>query len=266
MTLKQWIDANFDISNEYVFITGASSGIGYEYLKAFASYGCRCIILSEESELLKKRSHEVATIYGVEIVPIVLDLSDIKEVQNLKTMLKPYRITALINNAGFGYKGAFLDMEEQAIINMVNVNSLAPTLISRYLLGAMRELNKGLIVSVATINIVTPIAKNCIYTASKFYTWAYSLAMFMENSDKNIYFQTLLPGTTDTPFHIKQGAKPSSLTMSPKAVMEYSIQNLHKVICIPNKVDRLLFPFVTRLPVFFKMKLASIMLKKRLGV
>lgn len=266
MNLKQWIDANFDTSKEYAFITGASSGIGYEYLKAFACHGCRCIVLSEESELLTKVSNEITKTYGVEIIPIVIDLSNISEVQKLKNLLKPYKITALINNAGFGYKGTFLDMEEQAIINMVNVNSLAPTLISRYLLNTMRDLNKGLVVSVATINIVTPIAKNCIYTASKFYTWAYSLAMFMENSDKNIYFQTLLPGTTDTPFHIKQGAKPSSLTMSPKAVMEYSIQNLHKVICIPNKVDRFLFPFVTRLPIFYKMKLASVMLKKRLGV
>lgn len=261
----QWLDKYFDKSNEYVFITGASTGIGYEYLQIFSAYGCNCIILSNE-DLIFNVAKNTSDKFGVKIIPFKVDLSDVAQVMQLRQDLEKYNISVLINNAGFGYKGTLLDMKPEMIVDMVNVNSIAPTLLAHGIVPRMREMDKGLVISVATINIVTPIAKNCIYTASKFYTWAFSLAMSQESSDKNIYFQTLLPGTTDTPFHVKQGAKPSSLTMSPKSVSDYSLANVDKQICIPNKVDRLIFPFFTRLPVFTKMKIASIMLKKRLGV
>lgn len=261
----QWLDKYFDKSDEYVFITGSSTGIGFEYLQTFASYGCNCIVLSNE-DLIFDVAKTTSKKFGVKIIPFKVDLATSAQVMKLRQDLEQYNISVLINNAGFGYKGTLLDMKTEMIVDMVNVNSIAPTLLAHAIVPRMREMDKGLVISVATINIVTPIAKNCIYTASKFYTWAFSLAMSKENSDKNIYFQTLLPGTTDTPFHIKQGAKPSALTMSPKSVSDYSLANIDSPICIPNTVDRLTFPFFTRLPIFTKMKIASIVLKKRLGV
>ena len=260
-----WISKFFDKSHDYVFITGASSGIGYEYLRKFAAEGCNCIVLANE-ELIFDVAKTVSAEFKVKVMPILLDLSDIDALLATTEMLKKYKISVLINNAGFGYKGLLLDMAPELIVKMVNVNSIAPTLVANAIVPNMRAMNKGLVISVATINITTPIAKNCIYTASKFYTWAFSMAMREENSDRQIFFQTLLPGTTDTPFHIKQGAKPNALVMTAKSVADYSLENLHKPICIPNKFDRFLFPIFTRLPVLTKMKIATKMLKSRLGV
>lgn len=265
MTFQTWVSKYFDKTNEYVFITGASTGIGFEYLQSFAAEGCKCIILSND-DLIHQVAREASAKFKVEVVPLQIDLADLSQVLKISQQLSSYKITVLINNAGFGYKGDFLDMKTEMIINMINVNSVAPTLISHDLVQKMRNYDKGFVVTVATINIATPIAKNCIYTASKFYTYAFSMAMTKENDDKNIFFQTLLPGTTDTPFHIKQGAKPNALTMIPTDVSNYSLAHVDKIICIPNKTDRLVFPFFSRIPILFRMKLASFILKKRLGV
>jgi len=265
MTIQTWISQYFDKANEYVFITGASTGIGFEYLQSFASEGCRCVVLSND-ESIHLVARETSAKFNVEVVPLQIDLADLSQVTKLSQQLNSFKITVVINNAGFGYKGDFLDMKTEMIVNMINVNSVAPTLISHDLVRKLRNYNKGFVVTVATINIATPIAKNCIYTASKFYSYAFSMAMTKENEDKDIYFQTLLPGTTDTPFHVKQGAKPSALTMIPKDVSDYSLSHVDKVICIPNRTDRYVFPFFSRIPILFRMKLASFILKKRLGV
>ncbi len=266
MDYKTWLDTFFNKKNDFVLITGGSSGIGLEYLRLFAEQGCNCIVVSNDEKLMVENKVNFESKYKVKIISIFVDLSEIKSVLELEDILKDYSIRVLINNAGFGYKGDFLTMPRSMISQMINVNSVAPTLICHFVLPKMKERGEGVVISVATINIVSPIPKNTIYTASKFYIWAFSLALAMENADSKILFQTMLPGTTDTPFHLKQGASPSSLTMQAADVAMRSLSNLDISIFIPNKIDRIFYPVVNLLPVKMRMHLASYMLKKRLGV
>lgn len=149
-------------------------------------------------------------------------------------------VTVLVNNAGFGLKGRFADIPTARYIDIVNVNALAQTLLSHAFLPAMEQRGACLHISVATINVISPIPFNAVYTASKFYVYAYALAIAQEYAGKGIHFQVLLPGTTDTPFHEKQGSKPSAMTMTPRAVVEKSLSNVKSEICIPNRSDLVL--------------------------
>lgn len=266
MKYTEWINKYFDKNKDLVVITGATSGIGFEYLKLFAAEKCNCLAISNEKEQLHNIAKEMKVKFGITVKTIYCDLANVADVNNLESELTQHSIKILINNAGIGIKGDFLSHNREDYEQILLINSLAPTLISHMVLPQMRNKNCGVIINVATVNVATPIPKNTVYTASKFYTWAFTLALSQENTNYNILFQTMLPGTTDTPFHTKQGAKPSALTMQPNIVAKRSLENLDKLVYIPNKIDRMFFPIMCRLPIVFRMKLAFYILQKRLGL
>ncbi len=266
MDYKHWLSKNFDKSTDWVFITGASSGIGLSFLKLLAAEQCNCVILSNEGPELKAIASDLSQKHQIKVVPLVCDLAKIEQVLALKDQLKAYRIKFLINNAAFGYKGDFLDCSAETIVDMVTVNSTAYTVISHMVLPQMRAMNCGAVISVSSLNIATPIPKSAVYTATKFYDWALSLAVAFENAKYNIVFQALLPGTTITPFHTKQGSQPRFLTMSADDVAKRSLNRLYKKIYLPNRVDRVAFQIFTRLPWFLRMKLVTYIMKARLNV
>ncbi|MGQ0696975.1 MAG: SDR family NAD(P)-dependent oxidoreductase [Panacagrimonas sp.] len=257
---------NFDTSKDAAVITGGTSGIGLEYLHLLAAEKCRCVVISNERlkfadvERLIRERHDVTVDF------IDCDLSNYDEVIALEEPLGKLSIKVLINNAGFGLKGNFVDLQKDEYRRIVGVNALAPTLISHMVLPAMQRMNCGLYISVASINVAAPMAKNAVYTATKHYIWSCALAVAKENRDFDIRFQIMLPGTTDTPFHIKQGVTPAAMTMQADVVAKRSLDNLHKLIFIPNLSDRIIYPLGSRLPLGMRMSIASYLMKKRLGI
>lgn len=266
MTYIDWIARHFDKSRDSVLITGGSSGIGLEYLRLLAAERCHCIVVSNEPERFVELRRSVLEQFGVPIDTIECDLSNYEAVIALETRLASFQIRMLINNAGFGLKGEFTALQKDAYRQIVAVNALAPTLISHMVLPAMRQMDSAVHISVASINVASPMAKNAVYTATKHYVWSYALALSKEYEDSGIHFQIMLPGTTDTPFHDKQGVKPASMTMQPKDVALRSLSNLDHLVFIPNVTDRLVYPIGSRLPIRMRMRIASWMMKKRLGV
>lgn len=267
MNYKNWLDKRFNKHNDWVLITGASSGIGLEYLRMFSSAGCNCIIISNELEIMNKIVQEFSKQYDVKIKPFFCDLSQTDSVKSVcKDIEKNYSVKVLINNAGFGLKGKFLDIDLQRYLDIVAVNSTAQTIFSHYFLPAMIKSSLGLHISVATINVVSPIPFNTVYTATKFYVFAYALAVSQEYKDTGVVFQVVLPGTTNTPFHIKQGSKPSAMTMQPDIVVQKSLNDVSRLICIPNRIDAFLYVIASFLPIRTKMSLSAWIAKKRLGL
>ena len=266
MTYLDWIAEYFDKSQDCVLITGGTSGIGLEYLRLLAAERCHCIVVSNEPERFAELRQHLSEKFGACIDTLDCDLSDYHQVLGLEARLAPFRIKMLINNAGFGLKGEFTTLPKEAYRQIVAVNALAPTLISHMVLPAMRQMDSAVHISVASINVASPMAKNAVYTATKHYVWSYALALSKEYEDSGIRFQIMLPGTTDTPFHDKQGVKPASMTMRPVDVVRRSLSNLDKLVFIPNVADRLVYPIGSRLPIRLRMRIASWMMKKRLGV
>ena len=107
---------------------------------------------------------------------------------------------------------------------------------------------------------------NQVYTATKAFMMSFSLAVEGENDESKITFQLVLPGTTITPFHEKQGVKPAAGTMYPDKVAKGSLRNLNKSIYIPNRYDRII-PFLSSIfPKKQAVKIAKHQIKRRLGL
>lgn len=266
MTYLDWIARHFDKSRDSVLITGGTSGIGLEYLRLLAAEGCHCIVVSNEPERFAELRAGLLAQFGVHVDTVDCDLSRYDDVLALEAQLAAFRIKVLINNAGFGLKGEFTSLPKDAYRQIVAVNALAPTLISHMVLPAMRQMDSAVHISVASINVASPMAKNAVYTATKHYVWSCALALSKEYEASGIHFQIMLPGTTDTPFHDKQGVKPAAMTMQPREVALRSLSNLDQLIFIPNVVDRWVYPLGSRLPIRLRMRIAAWMMKKRLGV
>lgn len=262
MNYQRWIAQHFDLQRDSVLITGGTSGIGLEYLRLLAAEGCHCIVVSNEPG----RFPAVRAACGERIECIDCDLSDFDAVQSLEARLSGLRIRMLINNAGFGLKGRFTSQSRESYRRIVAVNALAPTLLSHLLLPSMQALGDAVHISVASINVASPIPLNAVYTATKHYVWSYALALSQEYAGSGIRFQIMLPGTTDTPFHDKQGVKPAAMTMQPDEVARRSLSRLDQLIHIPNIADRLSYPIGSRLPIRLRMRVAAWMLKRRLGL
>ena len=108
----------------YALITGASKGIGLELAKLFAKDGYSLVMVARSNDLLEKLKEEFTKEYGVDVVCIAKDLSNpssAKEVYD-ETGKLGLRIDYLVNNAGFGDYGPFLDCNIERHDNMIQLN------------------------------------------------------------------------------------------------------------------------------------------------
>ncbi|MEZ4749469.1 MAG: SDR family NAD(P)-dependent oxidoreductase [Bdellovibrionota bacterium] len=265
MNFSSWAKANFE-SSDWALVTGTTRGIGKEYAEALARLGCNLICISNEGEALAVQQKELESTHSIRVRTLCLDLSDIEATKAAANALAAEPIKVLINNAGFGLKGPLQSHPVEDYINVINVNAVAPVIFTRALLPKMQAQSKGFVVHVASINAVVPIPNNQIYTATKAFCFSYAAAVARENKNSGIRFQLVLPSTTKTPFHDRQGAHPGKSAMLPKAVVEASLRDVSQFFCIPHKGDRFLASIFPFLPRVFAIDLAGYILKKRLGV
>lgn len=235
-TINEWLETSFDRATDYALVTGASSGIGLEYLKALAGLGCPCIATSENADELSRACSLLRKSGATQIAEIVSDLSTSEGIENLLAGIEEFNVAILVNNAGIGMKGSFIDHDPGCYAALVGLNSIAPTLICRHVLPDMIDKRRGLVIHVASINAITPIAYNAVYTASKAYLLYYAYAVAFELRDTPLVFQIVLPGTTDTPFHQRQGAAPQAMFMAPDVVVKRSLQRIDRLLCVSKSV------------------------------
>jgi hypothetical protein len=266
MKMNEWLRQNYDFKNEWILLTGASTGIGYEYLRLLSEMGCQILAVSNELEKMMVHKKEFESKFKNRIEPIHCDLSRYEEVMSLISRLSTYQVAVLINNAGFGLKGPFEKHSFEQYRDIVAVNSLAPVLLTRAILPTMQKLDRGVVIHVASINAYVPIPNNQVYTATKAFSMNYAIAVATENRQTKIRFQVVLPGTTLTPFHEKQGANPAMGTMLPDKVAEGSLNNLQEPIYIANRYDRIVPLLVRIFPVPLASRIAGYIAKKRLGI
>jgi short-subunit dehydrogenase len=265
MHIESWLKENFR-KGERVLITGSTSGIGYCYAETFASLGCDLICISNEEAPLQKIKNQFETKYKINIINIVADLRDPEGTIKSISHIKDEKVRVLVNNAGVGIKGRFESNNLNSYIDLIKINTIAPVIFLHQYLPSMQKDNLGLIFNVASINALVPIPNNQVYTATKAFLSSLASAVARENKESKIKFQLVLPGTTNTPFHDRQGVQPKNLVMMPEDVVKASLTNIEKQICIPNKWDKVL-PFVARImPLNSLMDIAAYLLKKRLGL
>ena len=184
----------------YALITGASSGIGFESAKILASKGYDLIITARSIDKLNKLSEEIKSTFNKEVVIIPLDISKKENIEELFNKTKDYEIEVVINNAGLGKVGMFNEVTDDEDYNMININVTAMHMVLKHYADIM---NKGYILTVASIASFAPGPKMATYYATKNYIRSYAEALRYElkKMKKNVSITILAPGPVNTNFN-----------------------------------------------------------------
>ena len=193
----------------YALITGATSGIGYELAKLFARDGYNLVLVSRSEERLQQVADELGQQSTVDIIPLVKDLFNPNAASEIYDAVKQKGIEVefLINDAGQGEWGNFIDIELERSLDIIQLNIVSLVSLTKYFLTDMTANNRGKIMQLGSEAGKMPIPLLSIYAATKAFVVSFGEALANELKDTNITVTVLLPGATDTDFFHKAHAE-----------------------------------------------------------
>jgi short-subunit dehydrogenase len=144
--------------NKTALITGASGGIGYEFAKLLAKDNYNLVLVARSEEKLQQLKMDLETGYKISAKVITKDLSKIGAVDEIYNEIEKEKIAIdiLINNAGFGDFGKFTEINWQKEAEMIQLNILALTHLTKLILKGMVEQKSGKILNLASIASFQP--------------------------------------------------------------------------------------------------------------
>jgi len=187
---------------ETVLITGASGGIGEAFARIFASKGHDLVLTSRSEERLRRLAAQLSEQYRVHAEIVSADLSIPAGVDQLIAFLraKSLQIDVLVNNAGFGTFGPFVDGDIHEQLAQIQINVFTLTHLTRELLPAMIRRGHGKILNVASTAAFQPGPLMAVYYATKAYVLSFSEALWNELQGSGVTVTCLCPGPTRTGF------------------------------------------------------------------
>jgi len=183
-------------------ITGASNGIGLELAKVHASKGGDLVLVARNKSKLDELKIALEKQYNISVLTIAKDLSLPNAAMEIyeETTKKDIHVDYLINNAGFGDFGMFVETDWNKELQMINLNITTLTLFTKLYLQDMVKRRSGKIMNVASTAAFQPGPTMAVYCATKAYVLSFSEAVSNEVSDKGITITSLCPGATETGF------------------------------------------------------------------
>ncbi|MDX1930993.1 MAG: SDR family NAD(P)-dependent oxidoreductase [Capsulimonadales bacterium] len=184
-------------------ITGASSGIGAAFARALAARRYDLILVARRAERLGELAAECHDRYGVRADVQVADLSRTDDIERIASLAHTYdNVSLLVNNAGFGTSGRFVDVDVRKSVDMITVHVTATMQLTHAFLPRMIARDEGAILNVSTIVSDIAQAGTAVYCATKSFvnSFSRSLQREMDEAGRNIQVRTILPGLTETEF------------------------------------------------------------------
>ncbi len=238
-------------------ITGAGSGLGFEFAKQLSSLGLNLILVSMDSNKLEKAIQELesSSKSTAKIRTFSCNLSKEESVTKLIAFLEENNIQVdiLINNAGIGLYGKFCDFNSIEHQTLINLNVCTPVILTNEILKNMTENNTGIILNVASSMAFRPAPKWSVYAATKSFLYSFSCSLQLEFADTNILISVLLPGKINTNFDINAGYKSSRTGKHPQEIVTFALKMLEKrkKIIIPGNKPKLVYYIFKFFPRFF---------------
>ena len=179
---------------ETALITGASAGIGEEFARQLARRGSDLILVARRKDRLEKLAEEVPTTAHV----IECDLGSEAAKLPDKVAKLGVAVDLLINNAGFGTRGRFLELDPEREAEIVRVNCEAIVTLTHAFLPAMVERRRGGLITVASTAGMQPLPYETTYGASKAFAISFMEALSMELRGTGVRCLVVNPGPVKT--------------------------------------------------------------------
>jgi len=253
--------SGFDLTGCSALITGASAGIGREFARQLAGRAGSLVLVARRLERLTElRDALTKKEPNLNVHCRAVDLSQLNEIEELCAWLSSEGIAIdfLINNAGFGDRGTFATAEPGRVQQMLAVNIVALTTLTRALLPAMIANKHGAILNVSSTAGFLPIRKLAVYAATKAYVTNFSDGIRGEVRKQGIVVAALCPGPVDTEFSsVAQRSAGKQQTPSP-SFMHVPVEDVasaglsaierNKPLVIPGMVMKIAMLLVRLMP------------------
>jgi len=231
-------------------ITGASAGIGEAFARVLATRGDRLILTARREDRLRTLADELKQKHGTECVAIPLDLAASGGAAQLfaETEKRGLAVDLLINNAGFGKYGEFMDHPAEVQAEMIQLNVTVLVELSRLYLTGMRERRRGGLINVASVAGFPPTPYFSVYGATKAFVISFSQGLAVEMRPYGIHVCVLCPGSTATEFQaVASGASElvtqpaGGLAQTAEAVAQAGLAGYEagKLIVVPGLFNKL---------------------------
>ena len=216
-------------------ITGASSGIGREFALYLAELGYDLIICSRSTDKLNALKDEIK---NVSVRVITIDLSRESDAFDLYEHLKEEDIDVLINNAGFGAFGKFLNVPLEREVELIHTNVSSVHILTKCFLKDMQSKNSGLILNVGSMAGFSAGPKLSSYYASKNYVVRLTQAINEElrRDGSKVKISVLCPGPVETNFNNVANVRFTTKGLNARDVARYAFDKARqgKIIIIPG--------------------------------
>ncbi|MBT2699828.1 SDR family oxidoreductase [Bacillus sp. ISL-40] len=210
-----------------IIITGAGSGLGKELAHLFSQKGYHLLLTGRNFDKLTTTKAEIEANGGsADILPI--DIGNAKDVsKKAEEISHTYNIYGLVNNAGVGHFGPFVEMNEHHITEMINTNVLGTLLMTKAILPLLLKTSEGRILNIISTAGLRGKVNEAVYVASKFAIRGFTESLQKEYEGSGIKFNAVYMGGMDTPFwdnsdHVKD----TSRFRSPREVAEMIIEQM----------------------------------------
>ena len=194
--MKDWFEG------KWALVTGASSGIGEAFARALAGRGANLVVTARSADKLRALAEELKTNSQISVHCIPADLAAAGAAAELhkETERSGLAIDLLINNAGFGKWGAFLEFDGATYQEMLTLNIHSLVELCRLYAPAMVSRHSGGIINVASTAAFLPVPFAAVYSASKSFVLDFSEALHGELGEHGVRVLALCPGGTETNF------------------------------------------------------------------
>ena len=238
-------------SGHVALVTGASSGIGEAYARALARKGYALILVARREARLQALAEELTAQHNVPVEVLVADLADPVGVARVEGRIAGLdragtAIAFLVNNAGFGIQGTFVENDIARHEAMIRLHVDTTVRLTRAVLPGMLAQDCGAVVNVASFVAFFPVTGSVTYSATKAYLKSFTEALHQELVGTGVRAQVLCPGFTRTEFQsagkIDEKGIPDFAWMSAESVVTQSLRDLDngRVVSVPGIGYRLL--------------------------
>lgn len=197
-----------ELKGQWALVTGASSGLGVDFARELAQRGAHLILVARRVEALQKLAGELQAL-GVQVRVMPADLGSAEQREQLQRELDAAAIAVdiLINNAGFGLYGDFLRTDWARTEQMLQLDVVALTHLTRLFLPGMVLRRQGYVLQVASIGAFQPSPTYAAYAAAKSYVLNFGVALNDELRGSGVSCTVVSPGVTATEFLKVAGQK-----------------------------------------------------------
>lgn len=196
-----------ELDGKTALITGASAGLGVDFADRLAARGADVLLVARREEKLRDVAERLMSDYDIDADTVSMDLARPEAGQELYDQVneRGHQVDILINNAGFGIWGKFLDAPWDAQHTMLNLDILTPVHLTRLFAADMVERKWGRIMQVGSIGAFQPSPNYAAYSAAKSFIRSWSEAIDFELREHGVSCTVVNPGVTETEFFDSAG-------------------------------------------------------------